>query len=599
MGSLTELTTFANTILTFTDNRPSGVIFDWPAARNINNTILDTSFIAERRINIVEIIDPATALVSYSIDVSAVSGATVTWDTIPSGCTVTVNSGVYTISGIDSVEDWNTVAAPSIDAPVTFNGSFFYTSSINYTTPEGRQSKSWTVGTFIPVALFQSSFTQTSIETKIHNSGTLTYPMTATFVKALPSVALAVPAIFSSTTSFTASSVITASGRFNKTARFTLSVTPTEIEALINHEITRTFDGNERNFPFATNPISTNYSNPGSFQFVITTSDGLLYHEDNEETNPYGTTVSLSSTNLSALIASLEEIEFYPDYNNTSNLTYNVSFYIDGSLAGGSGDDANLNYSGTTQPLETRVTTFSRTEFPVHPYAIQYYNTMDIYVLGGGGGGGIFNGGAGGGAKMFLNQTFNKSLLDAASFTTIGSGGTWNATSGNNTDGSATSFTYNGTSYTAPGGERGRDDLGRGGNTTSTAVTPVTYTGGAETSSGSEAAGGGGAGSLQNGLDATVSGSFVIWGDGGVGPIIDRLFEYEDGDIPIALSSNYGGEGGGGYSSNYTQEQKSGTEQDRSKHYMQIGNGGWAGPTNTDGKGDGADGGVIINFFRI
>lgn len=100
-------------------------------------------------------------------------------------------------------------------------------------------------------------------------------------------------------------------------------------------------------------------------------------------------------------------------------------------------------------------------------------------------------------------------------------------------------------------------------------------------------------------MDATVSGSFVIWGDGGVGPIIDRLFEYEDGDIPIALSSNYGGEGGGGYSSNYTQEQKSGTEQDRSKHYMQIGNGGWAGPTNTDGKGDGADGGVIINFFRI
>lgn len=150
--SFSELNTFGNQTLTFTDNRPANVIFDWPAARDINTTVLSGTFTAQRRINIVEIIQPATANVEYHIDVSAVSGTTVSWGTLPSGVSVNEVAGVYIVSGIDSVDDWTAVAAPSITTPATFNGSFIYTSSIKYTTAAGRQTKSWNVGTFLPTS---------------------------------------------------------------------------------------------------------------------------------------------------------------------------------------------------------------------------------------------------------------------------------------------------------------------------------------------------------------------------------------------------------------------------------------------------------------
>jgi hypothetical protein len=150
--SFTELNTFGNQTITFTDNRPANVVFDWPTARDIDTTVLAGTFTAQRKINIVEIIQPATANVEYHIDVSAVSGTTISWGSLPSGVTVNEVSGVYIVSGIDSVDDWTAVAAPSITTPATFQGSFIYTSSIKYTTTAGRQTVSWNVGTFIPVS---------------------------------------------------------------------------------------------------------------------------------------------------------------------------------------------------------------------------------------------------------------------------------------------------------------------------------------------------------------------------------------------------------------------------------------------------------------
>jgi len=128
--SFTELNTFGNQTITFTDNRPANVVFDWPTARDIDTTVLAGTFTAQRKINIVEIIQPATANVEYHIDVSAVSGTTISWGSLPSGVTVNEVSGVYIVSGIDSVDDWTAVAAPSITTPATFQGSFIYTSSI-------------------------------------------------------------------------------------------------------------------------------------------------------------------------------------------------------------------------------------------------------------------------------------------------------------------------------------------------------------------------------------------------------------------------------------------------------------------------------------
>jgi len=157
MSSLTELNNYSNNTVTFTDNRPYGAKLTWLTSRNLNFTIETQSFTAQRSNEIDEIIKPTQALVEYEIDVSGVPGATVSWSTIPAGCSVVSSNGVFIMQGIDSVSDWQTVRAPTITIPNTFQGSFFYTSTIRYNTPEGIQESSWQVGTFVPVLAVSST----------------------------------------------------------------------------------------------------------------------------------------------------------------------------------------------------------------------------------------------------------------------------------------------------------------------------------------------------------------------------------------------------------------------------------------------------------
>lgn len=161
MGSFSDLNTYSQTQITYTDLRDPGVEFNVPFAFDLIFTITSKSFTAQRTIDIVDVIRPEVADVTYSIDVSAVSGATVTWSTIPAGCTVTNVGGVYTIDGIDDADTWETVRAPLITVPDSFEGSFFYTSAINYTTPAGRQTEDWNVGIYVPVSLLTVTATQT------------------------------------------------------------------------------------------------------------------------------------------------------------------------------------------------------------------------------------------------------------------------------------------------------------------------------------------------------------------------------------------------------------------------------------------------------
>ena len=165
MGSLTALNTFGANTLTYTDNRPSGIKFTFPKSRDIATVLgYDLTFDVQKTIDIEEIIKPTLANVYYEIDVSEVSGATVTWSTIPSGLLVTnPSTGVYRISTITTVAQWNTVSTPQIDLPAGYVGSMQYTASIKYYTDTGLQSMSWTVGKTIPVADMRGVFS-TSVD---------------------------------------------------------------------------------------------------------------------------------------------------------------------------------------------------------------------------------------------------------------------------------------------------------------------------------------------------------------------------------------------------------------------------------------------------
>jgi hypothetical protein len=91
---------------------------------------------------------PSTNLPTYTIDVSAVPGTTVTWSTIPAGSSVTnPTAGVYRINNITTVAKWNDVKSPLIRLPNYYSGTFAYTASIGWLNLS--ESASWTVTTAV------------------------------------------------------------------------------------------------------------------------------------------------------------------------------------------------------------------------------------------------------------------------------------------------------------------------------------------------------------------------------------------------------------------------------------------------------------------
>jgi hypothetical protein len=77
-----------------------------------------------------------------------VAGATVTWATVPSGCTVTnPSTGVYIISGVKSKAIWDIVRSPTVLSPTGVNNDFWqYTATITYNSTV---TKSWYVGVYV------------------------------------------------------------------------------------------------------------------------------------------------------------------------------------------------------------------------------------------------------------------------------------------------------------------------------------------------------------------------------------------------------------------------------------------------------------------
>ena len=220
MATLQELNTFANGTVTFTDSRPSDVIFNFPTAVNLTDQSITTqTFTLQRTIDIIEIIQPTQTLITFEIDVSAISGTTVAFGSLPAGVTVTSSGGVFTVSGIDSVSDWEAVRAPTITLPRSdHQGAFEYTCTISYTNDGSRRNQQWSVGTFKTVAVLSSTSTLScAIERPIR--GFSAHPIMAIRVNeadfekvilARFSVDVTAGAIFDPSTTITAQSTLTA-----------------------------------------------------------------------------------------------------------------------------------------------------------------------------------------------------------------------------------------------------------------------------------------------------------------------------------------------------------------------------------------------------
>jgi len=147
MNSLQQLNNYAATDLEFTDLRPASVAFDRAIATDLSTAVNEgQSFNLPVGIEIEEIINYEDAATYYQVNVSAISGATVTWTTIPSGCTVTnPSAGVYRISVLKNQTDWQAVRSPLINLP----NAYFGLANIIATVSGGATTKSWTVATTV------------------------------------------------------------------------------------------------------------------------------------------------------------------------------------------------------------------------------------------------------------------------------------------------------------------------------------------------------------------------------------------------------------------------------------------------------------------
>lgn len=153
MNSLTELNAYVNDLtLEYTDQRLANVTFDRVSAVN-QSQIVDEgfTFLPKLGIEITEVINSAVSQPYYQIDISNLTGATLTWPTLPSGVTATTPStGVYRVSGIGSKEEWDQIKQPTISLPSNFNGLYTYSSVIGYfNAADGNLTQSWTTSLFI------------------------------------------------------------------------------------------------------------------------------------------------------------------------------------------------------------------------------------------------------------------------------------------------------------------------------------------------------------------------------------------------------------------------------------------------------------------
>lgn len=164
MASLTALNTSSDDTLTATDLRNATLIFSYPAAFDIEmiESLGQAQIDFQYPFDIIEMIRPDLINLEIEITVPITPAVTISATGLPSGVTLSGPvSQTYTITGIDSVDDWNTAkAAIEVNIPSAYTGSFEYEVAFNYyQVPDGNTSQTYTVGVARPDALLSASFT--------------------------------------------------------------------------------------------------------------------------------------------------------------------------------------------------------------------------------------------------------------------------------------------------------------------------------------------------------------------------------------------------------------------------------------------------------
>ena len=152
-NTLAELNQYSNTSVIYTDDRAYSITFSANAASNTSTTIdEDDSFVVPTGIDITSVFSQP-GNITYTIN-SSTANIVGTWPSpLPQGISNTSpGNGVYSITGIFDVTNWNltkglVVVAPDRDAPFTFVGNIQYPNPANVA-----QTSSWSWTNSVTIA---------------------------------------------------------------------------------------------------------------------------------------------------------------------------------------------------------------------------------------------------------------------------------------------------------------------------------------------------------------------------------------------------------------------------------------------------------------
>jgi hypothetical protein len=518
MNSLQELNGYGSSSLTVTDSRFAGIKYTpappaSPFTQILN--IASTTVTVNAGIDITEIINYSTANVRYRVTivpgaVNPLTGSSISWASLPAGVTLSTAGNVYTLSGINSVAQWQAVKSFTWTLPGNYATKPFWYLQISvlyYDEELGvERSVDWEAydEDFYYVAELNasSSLTCDALDVILGSAsltGAFTPVMNFIRVKRFQSNIFA-EATVSANGSINADNLYAVTsmplakisyqtnGSSTQSSSSTLSCTAIRV---ISNMIDRSYTANNKNILFATDVPQIEDEDPATTAtFTITFSSSIGKFSTNAQTtatSPFSFSGTLSQCN-----AFFSQILFYPNAGVSSNgsFTYTQQKNAITQIT------RTVNLTGNAGTFTGNVYIFTSNTIWTPTYEDITYGLADYLIVGGGGGGKEYGGGGGGGQVVSAtNQTSLNSLTSKT--ITVGIGGLSALHPANATAGGSSSITGIAGAF-ASGGQPG------------VFVNTLTYTSGG-------ASGSGNAGGTGNNATESVSGQTYVWRSGGGG----------------------------------------------------------------------------------
>jgi hypothetical protein len=594
MNSLQELNGFGSSSLEVTDTRPAGIKYTPapPAAPftqilNINSTTVNVN----AGIDITEIINYSTANVRYRVTI--IPGtvdplvSSVSWASLPTGVTLNTAGNTYTLSGINTVAQWQavknfiwnlpgnyaskpfwylqvsvlyydeaTASERSVDWEA-YDNRFYFVAQLNASSSVFCDAKDVILGqafissaftptlNFIRVKRFQAGLVA---EASVSGDGQINAEnfVAETSLTAQISYQTRGQSIQSSTSNLNASGII-----------------------LISNMFDRNYIANNKNILFASDIPQIQDDDPSTTaMFTVTFSSSIGKFSINPQIaaiTPYSYSGTLAQVN-----AIFSQILFYPNPGVSSNGSFTYTQQKNAVTQ----VTRTVNLTGNAGTFVGNLYTFNNNALWTPTFEDITYGVADILLVGGGGGGACLGGGGGGNVVSFTGSTSLNSLTTRT--ITIGSGGvagairptgstaTFNGGAGGTTSISGFASAGGGiggkneyitsSNIIYDGGSSGSGNAGGAGNSGTETLGGITYAwrvgggGGGNSSNGAagsiSAGGAGGAGTGN-----IISGSFQIYGVGGKGALLRSATNFGEAGVPGQANRGNGGGGGSGFQS--------------------------------------------------